>query len=100
MKKAMMYLLLALGITLVVMFIGGAMVGLIAGFIDGFSGNQVGTSDGLCRISFFDIVMYHSELGVHQTWFCKLYHRPCAKEGSLEGLCLYDSSFCQSGHSE
>ncbi|MBE6266199.1 MAG: hypothetical protein E7102_07000 [Prevotella ruminicola] len=44
MKKAMMYLLLALGITLVVMFIGGAMVGLIAGFIDGFSGNQVGTT--------------------------------------------------------
>ena len=44
MKKAMMYLLLALGITLVVMFIGGAMVGLIAGFIDGFSGNQLGTT--------------------------------------------------------
>ena len=39
-----MYLLLALGITLVVMFIGGAMVGLIAGFIDGFSGNQLGTT--------------------------------------------------------
>ena len=47
MKKAMMYLLLALGITLVVMFIGGAMVGLIAGFIDGFSGNQVGTTTSM-----------------------------------------------------
>ena len=44
MKKAMMYLLLALGITLVVMFIGGAIVGLIAGFIDGFNGNQLGTT--------------------------------------------------------
>lgn len=42
-----MYLLLALGITLVVMFIGGAMVGLIAGFIDGFSGNQVGTTTSM-----------------------------------------------------
>ena len=44
MKKAMMYLLLALGITLVVVFICGAMVGLIAGFIDGFCGNVVGTT--------------------------------------------------------
>ena len=42
-----MYLLLALGITLVVMFIGGAMVGLIAGFIDGFNGNQVGTTTSM-----------------------------------------------------
>lgn len=47
MKKAMMYLLLALGITLIVMFIGGAMVGLIAGFIDGFSGNEVGATSSL-----------------------------------------------------
>ena len=47
MKKAMMYLLLALGITLVVIFIGGAMVGLIAGFIDGFSGNKVGTTTSM-----------------------------------------------------
>ena len=44
MKKAMMYLLLALGIALVVVFICGAMVGLIAGFIDGFCGNVVGTT--------------------------------------------------------
>ena len=42
-----MYLLLALGITLVVIFIGGAMVGLIAGFIDGFSGNKVGTTTSM-----------------------------------------------------
>lgn len=42
-----MYLLLALGITLVVMFIGGAIVGFIAGFIDGFNGNEVGSSTSL-----------------------------------------------------
>ena len=47
MKKAMMYLLLALGITLVVMFIGGAMVGLIAGFIDGFYGKEVETTTSM-----------------------------------------------------
>lgn len=44
MKKAMMYLLLALGITLIVMFLGGALVGLIAGFIDGFYGNEIGAT--------------------------------------------------------
>lgn len=44
MKKAIMYLLLALGITLVVMFIGGAVVGLIAGFIEGFYGIESRTS--------------------------------------------------------
>lgn len=42
MKKAMMYLLLALGITLGVIFIAGALVGFIAGFIEGFTGNKVG----------------------------------------------------------
>ena len=47
MKKAMMYLLLALGITLIVMFIGGAMVGFIAGFIEGFYENQVGTTTSM-----------------------------------------------------
>ena len=50
MKKAMMYLLLALGITLVVIFIGGAMLGLIAGFIDGFYGNEVGTTTSMSVI--------------------------------------------------
>ena len=44
MKKAMMYLLLALGITLIVVFIGGALVGVIAGFIDGYQGNNMGTT--------------------------------------------------------
>ena len=47
MRKAIMYLLLALGITLVVIFIGGAMVGLIAGFIDGCCGNEVGTTTSM-----------------------------------------------------
>ena len=47
MKKAMMYLLLALGITLIVMFIGGAIVGFIAGFTDGFNGNEFGSSTSL-----------------------------------------------------
>ena len=47
MKKAMMYLLLALGITLIVMFIGGAIVGFIAGVTDGFNGNEFGSSTSL-----------------------------------------------------
>ena len=37
MRKAMMYLLLALGICLVVAFAGGALIGFAAGFIDGFN---------------------------------------------------------------
>lgn len=41
MNKAMMYLLLALGITLGVVFVGGALVGCVAGFVDGFYGNEV-----------------------------------------------------------
>ena len=47
MKKAMMYLLLALGITLVVMFIGGAVVGFVAGFIEGFRGEEVGADTSM-----------------------------------------------------
>ena len=37
MKKALMYLLLALGICLVVVFIGGALVGLVSNFIADFN---------------------------------------------------------------
>lgn len=44
MRKAMMYLLLALGICLVVAFAGGALVGFMAGFIDGFNESQPGTT--------------------------------------------------------
>ena len=47
MKKAMMYLLLALGITLFVMFIGGAVGGFVLGFIDGFNGGKVGISSSI-----------------------------------------------------
>ena len=47
MKKAMMYLLLALGITLFVMFIGGAVGGFLIGFIDGFNGGKVGVSSSM-----------------------------------------------------
>lgn len=44
MKKALMYLLLALGITLIVGFVGGAVGGFIAGFVDGFNNAPAGTS--------------------------------------------------------
>ena len=37
MRKAIMYLLLALGIVLGVLFVGGALVGFAAGFVDGFN---------------------------------------------------------------
>lgn len=47
MKKAMMYLLLALGITLGVVFVGGATAGFVAGFIDGLNGDKVGTSSSI-----------------------------------------------------
>ena len=47
MKKAMMYLLLALGITLGVVFVGGATAGFVAGFIDGFNGDKVGTTSSM-----------------------------------------------------
>jgi hypothetical protein len=47
MKKAMMYLLLALGITLFVMFVGGAVCGFIIGFIDGINGKETGTASSM-----------------------------------------------------
>ena len=47
MKKAMMYLLLALGITLGVVFVGGATAGFVAGFIDGLNGDKVGTTSSM-----------------------------------------------------
>ena len=42
-----MYLLLALGITLGVVFVGGATAGFVAGFIDGFNGDKVGTTSSM-----------------------------------------------------
>ena len=44
MKKALMYLLLAFGITVAVLFVGGAVGGFIAGFVDGFNDAPAGTS--------------------------------------------------------
>ena len=123
MKKAMMYLLLALGITLVVMFIGGAMVGLIAGFIDGFSGNQVGTTTSM------SVMVYAASISVILlcailNWvflklgFAKYSLGRIPKQNSvrikvvagmilamaglavLHCLCLCDSCFCLLGDSE
>ena len=42
-----MYLLLALGITLGVVFVGGATAGFVAGFIDGLNGDKVGTTSSM-----------------------------------------------------
>ena len=44
MRKAIMYLLLALGIVLVVLFAGGAVMGFAAGFVDGYSEAHPGTT--------------------------------------------------------
>ena len=44
MRKAIMYLLLAFGITLVVVFAGGAAVGFAAGVIDGYNDAAPGTT--------------------------------------------------------
>ena len=45
MRKAVMYLLLALGIVLGVLFVGGALTGFVAGIIDGYNNNAPGTTD-------------------------------------------------------
>lgn len=45
MKKAMMYLLLALGIVIAVVLVSGAVVGFAAGFIDGYNEAHPGTTD-------------------------------------------------------
>lgn len=43
MKKAIMYLLLALGIIVAVVFVNGALMGFVAGFIDGYNESKPGT---------------------------------------------------------
>ena len=72
MKKAMMYLLLALGITLGVVFVGGATAGFIAGFIDGFNGDKVGSTSSMTYMvivgSVFNIIL----CGILQWVFLKL----------------------------
>lgn len=44
MKKALMYLLLALGIVIAVAFVSGAVMGFAAGFIDGYNDAAPGTT--------------------------------------------------------
>jgi len=44
MKKAVMYLLLAFGITIGMLLFGGALTGFVAGFMDGYLGEAYGTS--------------------------------------------------------
>lgn len=50
MKKALMYLLLALGITLGVVFVGGAVISFCAGFIDGYNESSPGSTDSRTMI--------------------------------------------------
>lgn len=45
MKKALMYLLLALGIMVAVALVSGAVMGFVAGFIDGYNESSPGTID-------------------------------------------------------
>lgn len=44
MKKAIMYLLLALGIIVAVVFVSGAVMGFAAGFVDGYNSAETGTT--------------------------------------------------------
>ena len=57
MKKALMYLALALGITLVVLFVGGAVGGFIVGFVDGFNGAKIGTSSPAMYVEIVAVVL-------------------------------------------
>lgn len=60
MRKAIMYLLLALGIVLGVLFVGGAIAGFAAGYIDGFNGNEPGTTNPVSMVigsGFFILIL-------------------------------------------
>lgn len=57
MKKALMYLLLALGITLGVVFVGGALVGFTVGFIDGFNDSQPATTNPTSIMTFGGLLL-------------------------------------------
>ena len=52
-----MYLLLALGITLGVLFVGGALLGFVAGFIDGYNEAEPGTTSPMGLVSYGGIAM-------------------------------------------
>lgn len=47
MKKALLYLLLALGISIAVLLLGGALMGFVAGFIDGYNESYPGTTSSV-----------------------------------------------------
>lgn len=60
MRKAIMYLLLALGIVLGVLFVGGAIAGFAAGYIDGFNDNEPGTTSPVSMVigsGFFILIL-------------------------------------------
>lgn len=52
-----MYLLLALGISLGVLFVGGALGGFIAGFVDGFNDAKVGTTSPSQYVAIVAVVL-------------------------------------------
>ena len=52
-----MYLLLAFGITLGVLFVGGALGGFIAGFVDGFSDAEMGSSSPSQYVAIVAVVL-------------------------------------------
>ena len=66
MKKAAMYLLLAVGISITVLLVGGALLGFVAGFIDGYYENHPGTTQaesvmfpvGLFSLALLCVVMH------------------------------------------
>ena len=57
MRKAVMYLLLALGISFGVLCVGGALGGFIAGFVDGFNDAKVGTSNPSQYVAIVAVVL-------------------------------------------
>lgn len=73
MKKALLYLLLALGISIAVLLVGGAFVGFITGFIDGYNDNPTGTTDS-------EVVMYIM-IGICFLLICGLLHLVFIRRG-------------------
>lgn len=73
MKKALLYLLLTLGISFTVLLVAGAFVGFISGFIDGYNENPTGTTDS-------EIVMYVM-IGICFMLICGLLHQIFIRRG-------------------
>ena len=57
MKKALLYLLLALGISVAVLLVGGAIMGFAAGFIDGFNESNPGTTSPSSLMTYSGLIM-------------------------------------------